>query len=52
MFYRSICVDFDKMLHSGTSDVGLHCLPVSLLWDAKHKWFKVITVIVSQIMNI
>ena len=22
------------------SDLGLHCLPVSLLWDARHKWVK------------
>ena len=20
------------------SDLGLHCLPISLLWDARHKW--------------
>ena len=22
------------------SDLGLHCLPLSLLWDAWHKWVK------------
>ena len=27
-------VDPDQMLHS----VGLHCLPMSLLWDVRHKW--------------
>ena len=20
------------------SDLGLHCLPISLLWDGRHKW--------------
>ena len=25
------------MIHSMASDLGLHCLPVSLLWD-RHKW--------------
>ena len=23
-----------------TSDMGLHCLPMSLLWGARHKWVK------------
>ena len=27
-------------LRSAASDLGLHCLPVSLLWDARHKWVK------------
>ena len=22
------------------SDLGLHCLQMSLVWDARHKWFK------------
>ena len=22
------------------SDIGLHCLPVSILWDARNKWIK------------
>ena len=33
-------VDLDQMLHSAASDLGLHCLPMSLLWDARHKWVK------------
>ena len=28
-------IDPDQMLHS---DLGLHCLPISLLWDARLKW--------------
>ena len=26
------------MPRSTASDLGLHCLPTSLLWDARHKW--------------
>ena len=31
-------VDPDQMPHSAASGQGLHCLPMSLLWDARHKW--------------
>ena len=31
-------VDPDQMPHSVASDLGLHCLPMSLLWDVRHKW--------------
>ena len=30
-------VDPDKMLHFVASDLDLHCLSMSLLWDARHK---------------
>ena len=30
-------VDLDQTLRSAASDLGLHCLPVSLLWDVRHK---------------
>ena len=33
-------VDPDQMPHSAASDLGLRCLPMSLLWDARHKWVK------------
>ena len=33
-------VNPDQTLRSVASDLGLDCLPVSLLWDAKHKWVK------------
>ena len=33
-------VDPDQTLHSAASDLGLHCLPMSRLWDARHKWVK------------
>ena len=33
-------VDPDQTLHSAASDLGPHCLPLSLLWDARHKWVK------------
>ena len=32
----------DQTLHSATSDLGLYCLPMSLPWDARHKWVKFI----------
>ena len=34
-------VDPDQMLHFMVSDLDLHCLPVSLLWDARLKWVKI-----------
>ena len=34
-------VDPDQMPHSAASDLVLHCLPMSLLWDAWHIWVKV-----------
>ena len=33
-------VDPDQMLHSVVSDLVLHCLPISLLWDARLNWVK------------
>ena len=40
-------VDPDQMLHSMASDLGLHYLPVSLLWDSRHKWVIECDVIIS-----
>ena len=31
-------IDPDQMLHPAASDLGLCCLPMPLLWDARHKW--------------
>ena len=33
-------VDPDQIPHSATSDLSLHCLPKSHLWNARHKWVK------------
>ena len=33
-------VDPDQTPRSVASDLGLHCLPVSHLWNARHKWVK------------
>ena len=30
-------VDPDQTPHSAASELGLHCLPMSHLWDARHK---------------
>ena len=31
-------VDPDQTPRSAASDLGLHCLPMSHLWDARYKW--------------
>ena len=31
-------VDPDHKPHSEAFDLGLHCLPISLSWDARLKW--------------
>ena len=33
-------VDPDQTPQNAASDLGLHCLPMSNLWDARHKWVK------------
>ena len=33
-------VNPDQTPRSAASDLGLHCLPMSHLWDARHKWVK------------
>ena len=33
-------VNPDQTQHSAASDLGLYCLPMSLLWDARLKWVK------------
>ena len=33
-------VDPDQTLRFAASDLDLHCLPMSLLQDARHKWVK------------
>ena len=35
-------LDTGQRSHSAASDLGLHCLPMSILWDAKLKWVKLI----------
>ena len=35
--------DPDQMLHSAASDLGLHCLPVTLLWVSRLQWIRVCT---------
>ena len=40
-------VDPDQMPHSAASDLDLLCLPVFLLWDARHKWVNSLFIIVN-----
>ena len=37
----SINVDPDQTPHNAASDLVLHCLPKSILWDTRHEWLKV-----------
>ena len=32
--FKGNSIDHDQMLHSTASDLGLHCLPMPLVWDA------------------
>ena len=32
--------DPDKMPHSVASDLGLHCLPITLSWVSRLQWVK------------
>ena len=36
--FNANSVDPDQTPRSAASDQGLHCLPMSLLWDARLKW--------------
>ena len=39
--------DIDQTPHSAASDLGLHCLPMSILWDARHIWVNEKKIVVS-----
>ena len=39
--FNANSVDPDQTPRS-VSDPGLHCLSVSLLWDARHKWINIL----------
>ena len=39
----------DQTLHSAASDLGLHCLPITLLWVSQLQWVKFFGFIVSGI---
>ena len=36
--FHAISVDPDQTPRSAASDLGLHCLQMSLMWDARHKY--------------
>ena len=38
--FNANSVDPDQTPRSAASDLRLYCLPMSLLWDARLKWFK------------
>ena len=41
-------VDTGQRSHSVASDLGLHYLPMSILWDSKLKWVKLIYFVSSE----
>ena len=43
--------DPDQTWYSVASDLGLHCLSVSHLGDARHKWVKVIDRVMDELSN-
>ena len=43
-------VDPDQTPHFAASDLRLHCLPMSHLWDARHKWVDGIYVVFGNII--
>ena len=44
-------VDPDQMPHSAATDLGLHCLPKSLLWDTGHKLVQALITTAANILN-
>ena len=38
LVFNANSLDPDQTPHSAASDLGLGCLPMSHLWDARHKW--------------
>ena len=42
--FNANSVNPDQTPQNAASDLGLHCLPMSLLWDARHKWINLLTV--------
>ena len=47
---NAISVDPDQTPRSALSDLGLHCLPMSNLLDARHKWVKTYVVYGKPLM--
>ena len=45
-------VDPDQMPHSAASDLGIHCLPMSLLWGTRHQWVNYTSVTSSEDIEI
>ena len=41
--FNANSVDPDQAPHSAASDLSLHCLTMSLLWETGYKWIKMIT---------
>ena len=38
--FNASSVDLDQKPRFVASGLGLHCLPMSLVWNTRHKWVK------------
>ena len=45
--FNANSVDPDQTPHFVVSDLGPHCLPMSLLWDTRLKWVKIFIITLS-----
>ena len=43
--------DPDQALQNAASDPGLHCLSMSHLWDARHKWVNNTSTLVGHLVS-
>ena len=50
--FNANSVEPDQTPRSAASDLGLHYLPMSLLWDTKHKWDKILVLNLNKIKSI
>ena len=41
-------VDPDQTPQNAASDLVLHYLPMSFLWDARHKWVKILQILTEN----
>ena len=46
--FNANSVDPEQIPQYAASDLGVHCLPMSILWDARHRWVKVLIKIAAD----
>ena len=50
--FNANSADPDQMPHSVASDLGLHCLPMSLLWNATLKWVNTTYFVLHLVLSV